>query len=318
MANLLGDLWTGGEPDWPAALAFPDVKLHLYGKREARPGRKMGHLTALAPTAAEARDLVVGARKALGRGPESATTGVAFHARRRDNLDPLAGLTSIILLRAQRFLAAPAAVTALVALVGVSTSARQARTPILARFLARLDPPAASYRALRHLEAHNERFHANAWMDAWTDFDAARGFRYQVASEGGSGYIRSRVFRAALDGEQKLWMAHEPERAELTRANYEFADRGLSADGAATLAVTPRRKDLLLIDGAIFVSPADADLLRVEGQLSKTPSFWTRRVEVVRRYERVAGIRLPVSIESTAHVLIAGRSTFRMTYEYSR
>src|SRR5205823_3647999 len=40
MANLLGDLWQHGEPNWAAALAFPEVKLHLYGKREPRPGRK--------------------------------------------------------------------------------------------------------------------------------------------------------------------------------------------------------------------------------------------------------------------------------------
>jgi 5-(carboxyamino)imidazole ribonucleotide synthase len=66
MANLLGDLWQDGEPRWDAALAFPAVKLHLYGKASARPGRKMGHLTALAPTAEEARAQVVAARKALG------------------------------------------------------------------------------------------------------------------------------------------------------------------------------------------------------------------------------------------------------------
>jgi len=66
MANLLGDLWAVGEPDWRAALAFPDVKLHLYGKAEARPGRKMGHLTALAATADEARRRVLLARAALG------------------------------------------------------------------------------------------------------------------------------------------------------------------------------------------------------------------------------------------------------------
>jgi 5-(carboxyamino)imidazole ribonucleotide synthase len=47
MANLLGDLWLPGEPDWEAVCAFPGIKLHLYGKLEARPGRKMGHLTAL-------------------------------------------------------------------------------------------------------------------------------------------------------------------------------------------------------------------------------------------------------------------------------
>lgn len=51
MANLLGDLWCKAEPDWVAACAHPNVKLHLYGKLEPRPGRKMGHLTALGPDA---------------------------------------------------------------------------------------------------------------------------------------------------------------------------------------------------------------------------------------------------------------------------
>ena len=65
MANLLGDLWEGGEPNWAAALAMPDVKLHLYGKTTPRPGRKMGHLTVLAGTPAEARARVLEARDAL-------------------------------------------------------------------------------------------------------------------------------------------------------------------------------------------------------------------------------------------------------------
>lgn len=67
MANLLGDLWQQGEPNWAAACAQPDVKLHLYGKIEPRPGRKMGHLTALAPTADEAARIVLAARERLGR-----------------------------------------------------------------------------------------------------------------------------------------------------------------------------------------------------------------------------------------------------------
>lgn len=65
MANLLGDLWTDGEPKWEKALADPRVKLHLYGKRMARPGRKMGHLNATATTADEASELVRAARDAL-------------------------------------------------------------------------------------------------------------------------------------------------------------------------------------------------------------------------------------------------------------
>jgi len=65
MANLLGDLWEDGEPNWGAACRFPDVKLHVYGKSEPRPGRKMGHLTAFGATVREAQDRVIAARDAL-------------------------------------------------------------------------------------------------------------------------------------------------------------------------------------------------------------------------------------------------------------
>lgn len=65
MANLLGDLWTSGEPNWSAALSSGNVKLHLYGKAEPRPGRKMGHLTALAETPQQAAQNVIAAREQL-------------------------------------------------------------------------------------------------------------------------------------------------------------------------------------------------------------------------------------------------------------
>lgn len=65
MANLLGDLWSAGEPNWAIALADGHVKLHLYGKNEPRPGRKMGHLTALAESSVTAAELVRRARTRL-------------------------------------------------------------------------------------------------------------------------------------------------------------------------------------------------------------------------------------------------------------
>ena len=71
MANLLGDLWEplgttpSRDPNWPAVLAHPNVKLHLYGKRDARLGRKMGHLTALASSVDEAERIARAARDAM-------------------------------------------------------------------------------------------------------------------------------------------------------------------------------------------------------------------------------------------------------------
>ena len=68
MANLLGDVWEGGEPDWVAALKHSNLKLHLYGKQEARAGRKMGHLTVLADQVQAAEQIVRAARTTLKRG----------------------------------------------------------------------------------------------------------------------------------------------------------------------------------------------------------------------------------------------------------
>ncbi len=53
MFNILGDMWSNGEPDWAQLLSNRNVKLHLYGKREARPGRKMGHFTCLGNSTSE-------------------------------------------------------------------------------------------------------------------------------------------------------------------------------------------------------------------------------------------------------------------------
>jgi 5-(carboxyamino)imidazole ribonucleotide synthase len=64
MWNLLGHLWRKGEPDWNVILAEPRAKLHLYGKAEARPGRKMGHVSVLAETE-EALGLIESFRERL-------------------------------------------------------------------------------------------------------------------------------------------------------------------------------------------------------------------------------------------------------------
>lgn len=65
MVNLLGDLWANGEPDWRHVLQHPEAKLHLYGKEQARPGRKMGHYTVLGTSAAEALETALSIRAAL-------------------------------------------------------------------------------------------------------------------------------------------------------------------------------------------------------------------------------------------------------------
>ena len=198
---------------------------------------------------------------------------------------------------------------------GPTKSSSPGGTPILQRFLTISDPDPTEFRVMRRVDAHSERFGQSAWMDVWTEADR-RGFRYRIVAEGGSEYIRSKVFRASLETERKMWADGSPARAALTVDNYVFEDAGAQPDGLASITLKPRRKDDLLIDGSIFLDPDDGDLVRLEGRLVKAPSFWTRKVEIVRRYKRFAGVRMPVELESVAHILIAGRSTFRVTYDY--
>jgi len=65
MANLLGEIWADGEPNWDAALAVPGAALHLYGKDDPRTGRKMGHITVVADTVEEAVEKALAARAVL-------------------------------------------------------------------------------------------------------------------------------------------------------------------------------------------------------------------------------------------------------------
>ena len=97
---------------------------------------------------------------------------------------------------------------------------------VLERFLMRNDEGPMAYRALRRHGSPQSAFRRQRVDGRLDRSRQAGGFRYQVAAEGGSGYIRRRVFLAALDGEQKMWREGEPKRAQLNHANYSFMENG--------------------------------------------------------------------------------------------
>ena len=184
------------------------------------------------------------------------------------------------------------------------------------RFLAIQAEPLSGYSAVRHLEAVARGGRMTASMTVRTTLNPARGFEFSVLAKSGSALIHRKVFLPALEAERQARTPAEAARGALTPDNYEFVAGDVNDEGLLRIDIRPRRADTLLVRGSILVTPEDADLVRIEGLLVKRPSFWTRRVEVVRRYLRLGGVRVPVAMHSTADVLIAGRSTFEMTYEY--
>jgi hypothetical protein len=185
----------------------------------------------------------------------------------------------------------------------------------LERFLADSEESSVSYRALRTLEATARGGRMRARLTAWTSLDPDTGFQYSIVNEDGSGVIRSKVLRAVLAAEQSMRARGELGRGALTPMNYEFMAGGVE-DGLVRIDIRPKRRDTMLVEGSILLTAGEGDLTRVEGLLVKRPSFWTRRVEVVRQYARIAGVRVPVNMHSTARVLIVGTSTFTMSYQY--
>ena len=183
------------------------------------------------------------------------------------------------------------------------------------RFLAAVEPRLTSVVTRRHLRAATRGGAMSAWLDACTYTDGTE-MRYRVLAQGGSGSVRKRALLAALDGEVKARRGGEGARAALTPANYEFTPEP-DLDGRTAVRMKPRRKEAMLIDGVMTLASDSGELLGVEGRLVKPPSFWTRKVDVSRRYTRVAGIRVPALMESSAQVLVLGASTFSMAYEYA-
>jgi hypothetical protein len=190
-----------------------------------------------------------------------------------------------------------------------TTPAYGERTPALR------DEPLTQYRAYRRLYARAEKMDQEGWLEAWTELDE-RGFRFQVVSERGSEQVRSRVLRAVLKREQELLASGDVTRSALSSANYEFGEPDVQSTGVQHVTLKPKRKDTLLVDGHMVLSPDGRELLRVEGRLAKNPSFWTSLVNIIRRYARVDGVRVPVATESVAKVKLVGMSRLDVHYEY--
>ena len=107
----------------------------------------------------------------------------------------------------------------------------------------------------------------------------------------------------------------EAGRADLTSANYEFTETGRDETGDRVVQIKPRRADVMLVDGRAVLND-NGDLLRVEGKLSKNPSFWTSLVNIVRQYARIGGVRVPVASETTAQVKFVGNAQLDVFYDY--
>jgi hypothetical protein len=175
-------------------------------------------------------------------------------------------------------------------------------------------PP--TYRAFRRLEAGIPGSTKYGWMEVWTEFRPGSGFSYEVVREDGYEYVLNKVLRGVLEGEAELIEKGKPLRAALAERNYRFEDGGQTESGLARLLLHPARKSEGIVKGSALIEPDAGTVVRIEGRLVKSPSFWVRDVDVTWKFKRIGGTVVPTELSSSARVLFYGRSKFKMTYDY--
>jgi hypothetical protein len=194
-----------------------------------------------------------------------------------------------------------------------SAGEREGYEQILARFN-RTAPP--SYRAYRKMQAGLVDSDKRATMEVWTSYSPEHGFAYEIVQENGSDYVRRKILKDVLESEKELIAKGNPLHAPIVARNYGFEDGGLTDDGLQKITLKAARKSDGIINGNVFLHPEDGYVVRMQGRLVKSPSFWLRDVDVTWKFARIGGHVMPTEVASTGRVRIFGRSDFRMVYEY--
>lgn len=142
---------------------------------------------------------------------------------------------------------------------------------------------------------------------------------FKIVSETGSGLIRSRVFKPLMDMEVETASVRNRYDSSITTNNYTFTLLGEEdVDGARCFVVqaTPKRMDKYLFKGKVWVHAVDFAVVRVAGQPARNPSMWIKRVDFVRRYQKIGEFWLPLKNESVTRIRIFGRNTLTTDYEH--
>ena len=185
--------------------------------------------------------------------------------------------------------------------------------PVLDRFNSSAPP---AYRAFRRLEAGKPDSGKHGWLEVWTEHRPGSPFKYTVVREGGYEYVRNNVLRDLLKKEAELVANGKPLRAPIVPRNYIVEEGGTTESGLLRLLLHPARKSEGVVRGIALIEPDIGGVVRIEGRLVKSPSFWVRDVDVTWKFARIGNDIVPTELSSSARVMFYGRQPFKMTYQY--
>jgi hypothetical protein len=138
-----------------------------------------------------------------------------------------------------------------------------------------------------------------------------RQLTYQSIKFTGDSFVKTNVITRILQSEVDHVQKGDPAASAINEKNYKFSYKGtedLNGRQMHVFQIKPRRKDSSLFKGKIFVDAYTGSLRRAEGTVSKSPSFFIRKIEFVQDFDDISGFTMPVSMRSTAKARIIGKA----------
>ena len=141
---------------------------------------------------------------------------------------------------------------------------------------------------------------------------------FKIISEKGSGLIRSRVFKPLMEVEVESAAVRNRDDSSITPDNYNFelvGEEDVNGYHCFVMQASPKRADKYLFKGKVWVHAEEFAVVQIEGQLAVSPSVWIKRVDFVRRYQKVGEFWLPLNNQSITRVRIFGKNTLTTDYD---
>ncbi len=153
---------------------------------------------------------------------------------------------------------------------------------------------------------------------ATVKYSAPGAETFTTNSAKGSRFVRNHVFLRLLNAEVKRLRANSDPDSLITPENYNLQTVGMDKIGGSDCLVVhavPKRKAIDLFEGKIWIDNHDSAIVKITGRLSKSPSFWIKRVDFVRDYREINGFWLLSKEEVVSVVRIFGKETLTINYE---
>ncbi len=149
------------------------------------------------------------------------------------------------------------------------------------------------------------------------EFEAPGTKRYTVTSEKGSSVVRRLVFKGLLDSEVETAGGRSRTDSSISPSNYQFqlvGEEQLDGRPCYVVDLTPTRDAKYLFRGKVWIDSQDFAVAQIDGEPAANPSWWTKKIHFVRRYQKIGDFWLPRSDQSVNQVRIFG--THILTIEH--